>query len=158
MRRNLREEKLKELRTRGGFGAMRFPYLAIRQSGFSMIRGGDLEEHQPMDVQRGAGQSAGGDEGGKKLKRVAKDFPPSWGSKAVSIESCASSKAQRWSSHVQAINGRWGIDKSQVKAPLQKKLFIQALAVAGGLEKYRCQPSPSLRHHTRFELGFKSFC
>jgi hypothetical protein len=32
VRRNLREEKLKELRTRGGFGAMRFPYLAIRQA------------------------------------------------------------------------------------------------------------------------------
>jgi hypothetical protein len=48
-----------------------------------MIRGGDLEEHQPMDVQRGAGQSAGGDEGGKKLKRVAKDF-----SSVLGLESC----------------------------------------------------------------------
>ena len=57
-----------------------------------MLRGGDLEEHQPMDVQRGAGQSAGGVEGCKKLKRVAKDFSSVLGSKAVSIESCASSK------------------------------------------------------------------
>jgi hypothetical protein len=83
VRRNLREEKLKELRTRGGFGAMRFPYLAIRQAASQCSGVGDLEEHQPMDVQRGAGQSAGGVEGCKKLKRVTKDF-----SSVLGLESC----------------------------------------------------------------------
>jgi hypothetical protein len=62
---------------------MRFPYLAIRQAASQCSGVGDLEEHQPMDVQRGAGQSAGGVEGCKKLKRVTKDF-----SSVLGLESC----------------------------------------------------------------------
>jgi hypothetical protein len=46
-------------------------------------RGRDLEEHQPMKVQRGEGLSAGGDEGCNLLQRVAKGFSP-----VVAFESC----------------------------------------------------------------------